>query len=374
MTDRKFGGLSSMQDALRTQTLGGPVGALTGSGSTGGSGTPERIAKWATATVLGNSNLIGPVANLLTLEATGTSTLTVAGTSSINGTLAGGLSLTLHASMTLYPSSPAYGDVLFYNDGTGFWESGDIDGLISGYVSGGGGGTAGRVAQWTSNSAIGNSNLIGPAANLLTLEAAAGTITLTTPATGTAALGTGAATRVAYWSDANTLASDAALTYASNKLKLSPAAADALLYLSGSTTQYLGVLMDTTITHGTDDIYGLEFRPSFTPTTLVVNVQGVRFQGFLTNSSQRVVVAAGGYFRIISNASYSGTNDYAIGVAAGSPVFNGSKASYAIGIYAYNQGVSGVNTAYGMYITTQTGASANYSIYGEAGLYRFGDQ
>lgn len=51
-----------------------------------------------------------------------------------------------------------------------------------------GSGTTGRVAQFTAAGAIGDSNLIGPASNLLTLAASSNGLTLTVPATGTAAL------------------------------------------------------------------------------------------------------------------------------------------------------------------------------------------
>lgn len=49
-------------------------------------------------------------------------------------------------------------------------------------------GTSGKLAQWTGTSAVGNSNLTGPASNALTLEASSSGLTLTIPATGTAAL------------------------------------------------------------------------------------------------------------------------------------------------------------------------------------------
>lgn len=51
-----------------------------------------------------------------------------------------------------------------------------------------GSGTIGRVAQFSGATAIGDSNLTGPASNLLNLAAASNNITLTIPATGTAAL------------------------------------------------------------------------------------------------------------------------------------------------------------------------------------------
>ena len=57
-----------------------------------------------------------------------------------------------------------------------------VDGLAMG-----GSGTAGRVAQFNAAHVLTNSNLIGPAVNVLTLEAT-GAYTLTVPATGTTAL------------------------------------------------------------------------------------------------------------------------------------------------------------------------------------------
>jgi hypothetical protein len=51
-----------------------------------------------------------------------------------------------------------------------------------------GSGTSGRITQWTGANTIGDSNLTGPASNALALEASSNGLTLTVPATGTAAL------------------------------------------------------------------------------------------------------------------------------------------------------------------------------------------
>lgn len=74
-------------------------------------------------------------------------------------------------------------------------------------------GTAGRVVQWDAGgSVLEDSTLVKSEAGILTLSAA-GDYTLTIPATGTAALGTGTASYVSYWSGANTLTGAATFTY-----------------------------------------------------------------------------------------------------------------------------------------------------------------
>ena len=77
-----------------------------------------------------------------------------------------------------------------------------------------GSGTTNRIAQWTGASSLGDSTLIKTGAGVLTLAAGAD-YTLTVPATGTAALGTGGATQIGVWADANTLSSSANLTHVS---------------------------------------------------------------------------------------------------------------------------------------------------------------
>ena len=115
-------------------------------------------------------------------------------------------------------------------------------------------GTATRAAQWTDANTLAAANFIMSGANVLTLSATAAstlalavssgkTLTLTTtdnfnltiPATGTAALGTGTATRLAVWSDANTLAAGTVVQPAANVLTLTNAAASTLALAITST-------------------------------------------------------------------------------------------------------------------------------------------
>lgn len=77
----------------------------------------------------------------------------------------------------------------------------------------GGTGTAGRLAQWDTGGAdITNSTLVKSGAGVLTLSAA-GAYTLTVPKTGTVPVGTGAASKILFWADANTLDFDNQFSY-----------------------------------------------------------------------------------------------------------------------------------------------------------------
>ena len=150
--------------------------ATAAGGAITGAGTPGRISQWATASSLTDSTLTKSGAGVLDLAAAGAYTFTI----------------------------PKTGTAVV---GTG---------------------TATRIAEWvTDANTLQASTLIKSGAGVLTLDAG-GAYTLTIPATGTAALGTGVANQVAYWSGTNTVAGDAGMTY--------DATNNQLLMTAGSTT------------------------------------------------------------------------------------------------------------------------------------------
>lgn len=95
-------------------------------------------------------------------------------------------------------------------------------------------GTAGRITQWTSASTLGNANLIGPVANLLTVEAT-GIYTLTVPKTGTAVVGTGTAGRITEWvTDANTVQASTLVKTGVGVLTLKTDSTDGEVYIKAA--------------------------------------------------------------------------------------------------------------------------------------------
>jgi hypothetical protein len=258
----RFSGTNGTVDAgggTVSNTGGGTVDLGTGSGIGGGGssgvtttgGTTGRVAEWATSSTLQASTLIKSGAGVLTLSAASSLTLTLSGGS-------GQLDFT----------TPTSGDALIY-DGAKFTPT----------AAPSGNGTTGRVAKWTSSTALGADTLIKSGAGVLTLSASttetltigsggggtldlnggtltlgpdlttsgagatitlssSGAFTLTIPATGTAALGTGTSNRIAYWSGTNTLTSSANLTYNGTVMTLGTgtAAANTTLTIRGGST------------------------------------------------------------------------------------------------------------------------------------------
>lgn len=195
-------------------------------------GTTGRLAGYTATGTLDDSTVAKTGTGVLTL-ATGTTTLTL--------TLSGG-------SGQIDFTTPSSNDALIY-DGTKFTPTpissstisnfneavddrvaallvaGSGIGLsyndtsntltISSTVSGtvGGTGTAGRVMQWATGGADAeNSTLAKTGAGVLTLSAASA-FTATIAATGTVAMGTGVADRIAYWSSTNGLTSNTNLEF-----------------------------------------------------------------------------------------------------------------------------------------------------------------
>lgn len=85
-------------------------------------------------------------------------------------------------------------------------------------------GTSGRVAEWSGTNTVQDSTLAKSGAGVLTLSAG-GAYTLTVPATGTATLGTGTSGRVAEWSGTNTVQASTLAKTGAGVLTLSAAGA-----------------------------------------------------------------------------------------------------------------------------------------------------
>ena len=136
-------------------------------------------------------------------------------------------------------------------------------------------GTSGRMTEWSDGTTIGASTLIKSGAGVLTLSASTtetltvsdggtlslGGFTLTLPATGTVALGTGTANQIAYWSGTNTIAADTDLRFDGTYMSLGTSINSAYRLLingtgTGSTT------------------YGLTVRNSSNTNTLYVRDDG----------------------------------------------------------------------------------------------------
>jgi hypothetical protein len=139
--------------------------------------------------------------------------------------------------------------------------------------NGGVAGTAGRLAQFSAAQAIESANIIGPAANVLTItNSAAATLALaissgktltftatnsynlTIPATGTAVLGTGSSSRVSYWSGTNTQTGASTFTYqtgASPNLTVQSAAATHVAFLAQGAASQTADIFDVKSSTGT---------------------------------------------------------------------------------------------------------------------------
>lgn len=120
--------------------------------------------------------------------------------------------------------------------------------------------------------------------------------------------------------------------------------------------------------------YGVDFSPSFSPTTAITNIFGYNASPLLSSSSSNVTNIYGFRAQAFDAASYSGAVTNWIVFAAGTPSLSGSKPTTIYGFRALNQGASGITTAYGLYLDSQSGATNNYAIYTNAGLNRLGDQ
>lgn len=282
--------------------IGGGGGGGGGDPITFGSGIAGRIAQWLTSARIEASTLIKSGGGVLTINATTDQTLNISGS---GGTLVlGSNTLTLDGSLRISGSGASTGQTLIH-DGTkfapatlistnisNFGEAVDdrvatllqegtnitltyndiantltIDATFNGVT---GTGTTGRVAKWTSSTAIGADTLAKTGTGVLTFSASTSeTITVASGGSGTIDLngatltidsntridgtgavsgqvlkwngtayapssivdGSGSADRVTYWSDANTLASDAAMMWDASLSRLN---VDGSMMVSGN--------------------------------------------------------------------------------------------------------------------------------------------
>jgi hypothetical protein len=213
-----FAGASSGKALVHNGTAFVPT-ALTAAdvGAVDGSGTSGRIAQWSGGSTLTSATLIKSGAGVLTLSASATASLTLAGTGSVDFAGAASGKVLQHDGTKFAPATLTAADV------------GAVDGT----------GTANRIAVWLDSNTIEAESLIKSGAGVLTLTAAA-TAGLTLIGTNTldfsgAALGdvltyngtkfvsqapaasgvsgSGANTRVAFWTGSSTLSSDSALVW-----------------------------------------------------------------------------------------------------------------------------------------------------------------
>ena len=127
------------------------------------------------------------------------------------------------------------------------------------------------------------------------------------------------------------------------------------------------------------NIYGLNFVAHHYGTGTVASAYGslstvnLRINGGAVDGNITSAYAVYGSINNFSNAATPGVIANARMVSAASPGSTGAITN-CYGLYAYNQGRSGVTNAYGFYVAAQSGAATlNYSIYTNAGLIHFGD-
>ena len=250
----------------------------------------------------------------------------------------------------------------------------------------------GQFAYATDINAIGSNN--GADWSWLTLGAGAtsitgggtlalGGFTLTVPATGTAVLGSGAVSRVAFWSDANTLSSDTGLMWdaTNNYLGIFNGTTGTPSYplhivkvVNSASTQYgiflsleqsgAGSVRGIDFISYTKDVagnYALNFRGQTEVRASAAN-STIGTQASTFNGRFNFYSAAGRIATITNGAVFNADPpfDYAAG---GTNV-----GTNLAGFQAKNQGASFVVNAYGILIDDQTGAtSGNYAIRSGAG-------
>jgi len=133
-----------------------------------------------------------------------------------------------------------------------------------------------------------------------------------------------------------------------------------LFKVSGISSATRGVVINPTVTNSSSN-GGLEISPVISPTGAITTTYGTINLATYSNSSSNITNAYANYLRLDTSASYSGTLSNGYELFLESPTFSGSKPGVQYGLRVQNQGVSGVTTAYGLYVATQSGATNNYA-------------
>jgi hypothetical protein len=231
-----------------------------------------------------------------------------------------------------------------------------------------GSGTSGRITQWTGTNTIGDSTLTGPASNLLTLAASSSGLTLTVPATGTAALrdvantftqdnrfnaNVGIGLAPSYPLDIFKSFTPTSGFLAAHNLEVQFAPA------SNSSASNVGIGVSS-YSSGTIDftgsLYGLFFNTEHYGSGTVSQIFGL--QGKINNRSSGTLTSARGVYVAVQNLS-TGNITAGYGVYVARPTNNAG-------------GTFGTN--YGMYISDQDAVGAtNYALVTNAGVVSFND-
>lgn len=209
-----------------------------------------------------------------------------------------------------------------------------------------------------------------------------GGFTLTVPATGTTALGTGTADYITRWTGTNAVGDsiirDDGTTVAIGQ---APSAVEKLSVLSSWTSFVAGTLYgissivyaDPTQNEATPaSVVGMLFTASKRTAFDFYNATGIYGSADLEGTGTlSQAYAIRGAIRLRGGAPNAGTITQGSALMAGSPVLtagNTGTITTLYGLQVANQGAAYVTNAYGIYIYTQTGAvTSNYAIYAAGG-------
>lgn len=128
--------------------------------------------------------------------------------------------------------------------------------------------------------------------------------------------------------------------------------------IAGTTSNVVGIGLSPTLA-AASTCYGILSEPIFSPTGNITTANAYLIVNNLNSASANVTNQRGFSIALRSNAGYTGTLTSGAAVYIDTPTYSGSVPA----------------NLYGLYIAAQAGGtSANYAIYTNLGLVRFGDQ
>lgn len=215
--------------------------------------------------------------------------------------------------------------------------------------------------------------------------------TLTVPASGTAALGTGTAGYATFWTDANTLSADANFRWDNTNKRLgvgniAPAYPFEVYNVANFAAAEIHNIHSELQNIGTGVTYGhYVFCVSRNTGGTVTRTSGLRFDAgaYGSNATSQTIQNAEGvigvnYYTLTGTGNITITASRAFYAAAPNITKSGAGTlaiAAAYGMQIGNIGNAYTTNGYGLYLDAQSGSgTGNFSIYGNAGLYRFGDQ